>query len=99
MGRICHYFKREFTLDETTLDNRPIIWRMWRASSLYWCSKAVASDVLDRCGDHDDAALLQAQALALMGLQIAETEIDTDPALMPTLPAELWRLTMPGGLM
>ena len=58
-----------------------------------------ASDVLDRCGDHDDAALLQAQALALMGLQIADAEIDTDPALMPTLPAELWRLTMPGGLM
>ena len=58
-----------------------------------------ASDVLDRCGDHDDAVLLQAQALALIGLQIADAEIDTDPALMATLPAELWRLTMPGGLM
>ena len=58
-----------------------------------------ASDVLDRCGDHDDAVLLQTQALALMGLQHAETESDTDPALMVTVPAELWRLTMPGGLM
>lgn len=58
-----------------------------------------ASDVLDRCGDHEDAVLLQQQALALMGLQNAEIQTDTDPALMPTVPAELWRQTMPGGLM
>ena len=58
-----------------------------------------ASDVLDRCGDHVDAVQLQHQALALMGLQNAEPETDTPPALMATVPAELWRLTMPGGLM
>ena len=58
-----------------------------------------ASDVLDRCGDHEDAVQLQQQALALMGLQNAEIQTDSDPALMVTAPAELWRLTMPGGLM
>ena len=58
-----------------------------------------ASDVLDRCGDHEDAVQLQQQALALMGLQNAEIPTDSDPALMVTAPAELWRLTMPGGLM
>ena len=58
-----------------------------------------ASDVLDRCGDHQDAVQLQQQALALMGLQNAEIQTDSDPALMVTAPAELWRLTMPGGLM
>lgn len=58
-----------------------------------------ASDVLDRCGDHEDAVLMQQQALALMGLQNDEIQTDTDPALRVTVPAELWRLTMPGGLM
>jgi len=31
-----------------------------------------ASDVLDRCGDHDDAVQLQQRALVLMGLHSAE---------------------------
>lgn len=58
-----------------------------------------ASDVLDRCGDHADAVLLQGQALTLMGLQAADLESELDPATAATVPAELWRPTMPGGLM
>ena len=33
-----------------------------------------ASDVLDRCGDHDDAVLLQQRAMVLMGLHNAAAD-------------------------
>ena len=58
-----------------------------------------ASDVLDRCGEHEDAVQLQGQALALMGLQAADVQAEPDPATAATVPAELWRPTLPGGLM
>lgn len=58
-----------------------------------------ASDVLDRCGDHEDAVQLQGRALNLLGLQASVAEGEQDPANAATVPAELWRLTMPGGLM
>ena len=58
-----------------------------------------ASDVLDRCGEHEDAVQLQGQALTLMGLQAADVQAEPDPANAATVPAELWRPTLPGGLM
>mgnify|MGYP001157748317 CR=1 FL=1 len=36
-----------------------------------------ASDVLDRCGDHDDAVLLQQRAMVLMGLHNAAADAST----------------------
>ena len=62
-----------------------------------------ASDVLDRCGDHDDAAQLQQRALHLMGLHAdtaglsASADDDTPPAF--TRPADLDLPTLPSGLM
>ena len=41
------------------------------------------SDVLDRCGDHDDAALLQTRALRLMSGRLATGS--PDPCLLPSL--------------
>ena len=40
------------------------------------------SDVLDRCGDRDDAVQLQTRALRLMSGAAAEA---VDPALLPSL--------------
>jgi tetratricopeptide (TPR) repeat protein len=39
-----------------------------RAADAYWEIKVLlrASDVLDRCGDHDDAIMLQTRAMSLM---------------------------------
>ncbi len=39
-----------------------------------------ASDVLDRCGDHDDAVLLQQRALVLMGLHNATADANRSPS-------------------
>lgn len=60
-----------------------------------------ASDVLDRCGDHDDALSLQQQALALMGQAKAPIgrQADDDAPFATTVPAELWRPTAAGNLM
>lgn len=62
-----------------------------------------ASDVLDRCGDHDEAVQLQQQVLLLMGLHQLDDEAtgDTEPAelLGATLPADLGQSTLPSGLM
>ena len=62
-----------------------------------------ASDVLDRCGDHDDASQLQQRALVLMGLHQDEAPspaaaVDDD---MPawTRPTDLGQPTLPSGLM
>ncbi len=56
-----------------------------------------ASDVLDRCGEHHDAAQLQRQALVLIGRHNQAL----DDHINPTLPAPLdgWRNTAPGPLM
>lgn len=56
-----------------------------------------ASDVLERCGDHDDALLLQQRALVLMGMGQADLPsgdpLETGPAPDGTLQ------TAPGALM
>ena len=56
-----------------------------------------ASDVLDRCGDHDDAVQLQQRALVLMGLHNPDLPANngTASAAAPTL----WRSTAPSHLM
>ncbi len=56
-----------------------------------------ASDVLDRCGDHDDAVQLQQRALVLMGLHNPDLPADTSSthAAAPTA----WRSTAPSQLM
>ena len=46
------------------------------------------SDVLDRCGDHDDAACMQTRALQLMNLAPASAE-QVQEALRNTLPQQL----------
>lgn len=45
-----------------------------QTSDAHWEVKVLlrVSDTLNRCGDHDDAALLQHRAIALLGLQPAE---------------------------
>lgn len=63
-----------------------------------------ASDVLDRCGDHEDAADLQQRALMLMGMQQADSDgqpvaSDADDLPDATLPADLGQATMPSVLM
>ena len=47
------------------------------------------SEVLDRCGDHDDAATLQNRAISLMGLnaELAEVPALQDPAVETLLMA------------
>lgn len=56
-----------------------------------------ASDVLDRCGDHDDSALLQQRALVLMGMGQAVLPAD-DPLRSPPCP-DGGPMTAPGALM
>jgi hypothetical protein len=56
-----------------------------------------ASDVLDRCGDHDDAVHLQQRALALIGLHQPEPTAD-DAACQSGSPDGL-HLAAPGTLM
>lgn len=57
-----------------------------------------ASDVLDRCGDHDDAVQLQHRALVLMGLH--ESEPAADGENRPAEPGyDTLRLAAPGRLM
>ncbi len=56
-----------------------------------------ASDVLNRCGDHDDAALLQQRALVLLGMGLADLPTDDAPGGSP-VPSSA-PLTAPGALM
>ena len=56
-----------------------------------------ASDVLDRCGDHDDAVLMQQRALVLMGMCHAGLHAENAPA-SGTL-ADAMVQTAPGALM
>ena len=70
-----------------------------RATDPHWELKLLlrASDVLDRCGDHDDAVQLQQRALLLMGLHNPDLPVDavSPDAAAPTL----WRSTAPSHLM
>ena len=56
-----------------------------------------ASDVLDRCGDHDDSVLLQQRALVLMGMGQADLPADDPLRSSPTV--EAGPMTAPGALM
>lgn len=55
------------------------------------------SDVLDRCGDHDDALLMQQRAIELMGLH--NPELPTEGRGQPTGTADALQLTAPTALM
>lgn len=57
-----------------------------------------ASDVLARCGEHDDAAQLQSQALALMDRQQLMHADDFAPTT-GSPPPDDWRSTAPDALM
>lgn len=57
-----------------------------------------ASDVLVRCGEHDDAAQMQQQALLLMGQQNTELGEGLASPVLPE-PNPDWRVTAPAGLM
>jgi hypothetical protein len=56
-----------------------------------------ASDVLDRCGDHDDAVLLQQRALVLLGLH--NPDLPTHDGLRPAGGTDALHLTAPAALM
>jgi tetratricopeptide (TPR) repeat protein len=62
-----------------------------QASDGQWEVKVLlrVSEVLDRCGDHDDAATLQNRAISLMGLnaELAEVPALQDPAVETLLMA------------
>jgi len=65
-----------------------------RTADDHWEVKVLlrASDVLNRCGDHDDAAMMQDRAITLMGLQ-------PDPEASPEPVTEPERLQAPNLLM
>jgi tetratricopeptide (TPR) repeat protein len=56
-----------------------------RVADLHWEVQVLLriSDVLDRCGDRDDAMLLQTRALQLMSGSLCNSP--ADPCLMPSL--------------
>lgn len=56
-----------------------------------------ASDVLDRCGDHDDSVLLQQRALVLMGM--GQASLPDDDALAAGPAPDDLQQTAPGVLM
>lgn len=57
-----------------------------------------ASDVLDRCGDHDDAVQMQHRALVLMGLH--DPDLDPEAGAAPADgPRDPLQLSAPGRLM
>lgn len=56
-----------------------------------------ASDVLDRCGDHDDAVQLQQRALVLMGL--GQAELPSGGPLASACGSDASPMTGPGALM
>ena len=56
-----------------------------------------ASDVLDRCGDHDDAVLLQQRALVLMGM--GQADLPADDTLPTGTALDAAPMTAPGALM
>lgn len=56
-----------------------------------------ASDVLDRCGDHDDSVLMQQRALVLMGM--GQADLPADDALQAGPAPDAAPMTAPGALM
>ena len=56
-----------------------------------------ASDVLDRCGDHDDSVQLQQRALVLMGM--GQATLPADDAMRVSLATDDQPQTAPGVLM
>lgn len=68
-----------------------------RSSDPMWEVKLLlrASDVLDRCGDHDEAAAMQNRAMTLMGLMKPESPVT--PAIAPSRDA--LRVAGPSALM
>jgi hypothetical protein len=56
-----------------------------------------ASDVLDRCGDHDDSVLLQQRALVLMGM--GQADLPAEDGLGAGHAHDSAALTAPGVLM
>lgn len=56
-----------------------------------------ASDVLDRCGDHDDSVLLQQRALVLMGM--SQSDLPADDPLRSSPSVDAGPMTAPGALM
>ena len=70
-----------------------------RTTDPHWEVKLLlrASDVLDRCGDHDDAVLMQRRALRLMGLH--DPELPANDGDRPALGTDALHLTAPAALM
>ncbi len=56
-----------------------------------------ASDVLDRCGDHDDAVLMQRRALELMGLH--QPDLPSNDGDWPAVAGDALHLAAPAVLM
>lgn len=76
-GRSARERARDHAFEATT--------RVGQVADPGWEAKVLlrVSDVLDRCGDHDDAALLQVRALRLMSGSLAKGGVD--PSLLPSL--------------
>ena len=76
-GRAARERTRDHAFEATTLAGR--------VSDPHWEAAVLlrVSDVLDRCGDHDDAALLQTRALRLMAGTLRAGAADHD--LLPGL--------------
>ena len=70
-----------------------------QATDPHWEVKLLlrTSDVLDRCGDHDDAALMQQRALGLMGLN--NPDLPADGCDRPAGAADALHLKAPTVLM
>lgn len=70
-----------------------------QATDPHWEVKLLlrTSDVLDRCGDHDDAVLMQQRALELMGLNNAD--LPADGRGQPATAVDALHLTAPTALM
>ena len=70
-----------------------------RTTDPHWEVKLLlrASDVLDRCGDHDDAVLMQRRALELMGLH--DPGLPANDGDRPALGPDALHLTAPAALM
>ena len=70
-----------------------------QATDPHWEVKLLlrASDVLDRCGDHADAVLMQQRALVLMGFY--NPDLPADGRGLPVGAADTLHLTAPAALM
>ena len=76
-GRAARERARDHAFEATTLAGK-VADPAWEATVLLRIS-----DVLDRCGDHDDAALLQVRALRLISGSLGSGGVD--PSQLPSL--------------